>query len=319
MYAEGDAMRLVFMGTPEFAAPSLTATVEAGFSVVAVVTQPDRPQGRGMRVSPSPIKKKALELGLPVLQPRRLGDPQCVTAISKMRPDAIVVVAFGQFLPRVILDLAPKGCINVHPSLLPLYRGASPIQQAILDGATETGVTTMYLDEGMDTGDIIFQIATPISAEDDAGSLHDRLAIVGADLLVETLRQVIAGTAGRRPQDHSLATVTKRLRNEDTEVDWSRDSIALANQVRAFSPWPGAFTTVDGRRVKIWKALAKSCPVKGAPGGVISISDEGLEVACGFGTLLLQELQPENSTRMPASSFARGYRVTTATCFQNLS
>ncbi|MGI6611480.1 MAG: methionyl-tRNA formyltransferase [Limnochordia bacterium] len=309
-------MRLVFMGTPEFAVPSLAAIVEAGFAVLAVVTQPDRPQGRGMRVSPPPVKEKALELGLPILQPQRLSDSRCVTAISEMRPDAIVVVAFGQFLPKALLNLPPRGCINVHPSLLPLYRGASPIQQAILDGVAETGVTTMYLDEGMDTGDVIAQVATPIGDEDDAGSLHDRLASIGAGLLVETLQQVIAGTVLRRPQDHSLASVTKRLKREDGSVDWNLDSATVANQVRAFSPWPGAFTVLDGRRVKIWRAVTGSFSVKSSPGCVIAVSDEGLEVACGRGTLLVQELQPENSKRMLASSFARGYRVTTATCFQ---
>ncbi|MGI6082687.1 MAG: methionyl-tRNA formyltransferase, partial [Limnochordia bacterium] len=281
----------------------------------SVVTQPDKPRGRGMKVRPTPVKEKALELGLPVMQPQRLSDPKWIAAMYELQPEIIAVVAFGQFLPKVLLELPPKGCINIHPSLLPLYRGASPIQQAILDGADETGVTIMYLDEGMDTGDIISQVKVPISEEDDAGMLHDRLAKLGADLLVNTLRQIVSGTATRHPQDHALATVTKRLRREDGRIDWRSDSSTVANQVRAYTPWPGAFTTLDNRRIKILKAIAKSHKVKTAPGCVVSLSDDGLEVACGQGTLLIRQLQPESSKPMPASSFVRGYRITTESCF----
>ncbi|NLN17914.1 MAG: methionyl-tRNA formyltransferase [Firmicutes bacterium] len=308
-------MRLIFMGTPEFAVPSLVAVMEAGFSVVSVVTQPDRPRGRGMQVRPTPVKEKALELGLPVMQPERLSNPKWIEVISELKPEVIAVVAFGQFLPKALLDLPPKGCVNIHPSLLPLYRGASPIQQAILDGATETGVTAMYLDEGMDTGDIISQVKVPIHEEDDAGILHDRLAKLGADLLVKTLRQIASGTAERHPQDHALATVTKRLTRDAGRINWHASSSRVANQVRAYTPWPGAFTMLENRRIKILKAVAKPDSVEATPGRIVSISDDGLEVACGQGTLLITHLQPESSRSMPASSFVRGYRVTTDTCF----
>ena len=296
------------MGTPEFAIPALEALVEADSDIIAVVTQPDRARGRGMRVSPPPLKKRALALGLPVMQPKRVSDPEFTSWLVDQEPDVIAVVAFGQMIPKSLLDVPPLGWVNVHPSLLPLYRGASPIQQAVLEGAKETGVTTMYLDEGMDTGDIILQVSTPIGHDENAGSLHDRLARLGAELLVETLRQIESSTAERRPQEENLATVTRRLRREDGRLDWSQTCTSLANRIRAFTPWPGAFAYYKDLRVKIWRAVPRvDSPGAGSPGQIIDMTDEGLEVLCGSGTLLLQELQPDSGKRMSATAFAHGY------------
>lgn len=306
-------MRLLFMGTPDFAVPSLDAVAAAGFHIAAVVTQPDRPRGRGMRLTAAPVKARALELGLPVLQPEKVRQPEFVATIRNLAPDCIVVVAFGQLIPSVLLELPPLGCINVHPSLLPKYRGATPIQQALLDGEAETGVTTMYLDAGMDTGDIILQERVPIASTDTAGDLHDKLACIGARLLVETLRQVQIGTAPRVPQNCVDATVTRRIGNEDGRIDWSKPADQLVNQIRAFTPWPGAFTYCNEERLKILQAVALPNTTTAAdtnpPGTVISIANSGLQVSCGTNLIELQKVQPQNGKPMPAADFARGRRL----------
>jgi methionyl-tRNA formyltransferase len=309
-------LRLVFFGTPEFALPSLDLAIASDLNVVAVVTQPDKPKGRGMRVAPPPVKVRALELSLPVLQPQRVDDPEFLAAVSALEPDVAAVVAFGRIIPQSLLKLPRLGVINVHPSFLPLYRGASPIQQALLDGAAETGVSTMYLDEGMDTGDVILQVRTPIHEEEDAGSLHDRLAELGANLLLDTLHRVAVGTAPRMPQNHTLATVTRRLKREDGLLRWDGCSRALANQVRAFSPWPGAYTFRDGGRLKVWRAQAQDVDdTEMGSGYVKSVDNEGIQVVCGRGTLRLQEVQPENAKRMRATAYAHGYRIERGTRF----
>lgn len=300
-------MRLIFMGTPEFAVPSLEAVVAAGAMVVAVITQPDKQKGRGMQLAPPPIKERALQLGLTVLQPHRLREPGFEVTFAGLQPDVAAVVAYGQLVPASLLRLPRLGFVNVHPSLLPRYRGASPIQQALLDGCEETGVTTMYLDEGMDTGDIILQARTAIAPAEDAGSLHDRLAVLGAELLVESLQQIATGAAPRRPQDHRLATITRRLRREDGLLCWEGASQDLANQVRAYTPWPGAYTFLGRERLKVWRAQpVVSCQAESVPGTVIGVDESGVHVACGSGALCLQEVQPGSGLRMSGAAYARG-------------
>jgi methionyl-tRNA formyltransferase len=305
-------VRLVFMGTPEFAVPSLKAIVEAGFEVSAVVTQPDRPRGRGMRLTPPPIKVCAQELQLPVYQPDKVRNAPFVQQLQDLAPDCVAVVAFGQLIPEAMLSIPPLGYINVHPSLLPKYRGATPIQQALLDGATQTGVTTMYLDKGMDSGDVILQVKTPIDAEENAGDLHDRLAGIGAELLVETLHLVSTGQAPRTPQDHAAATVTRRLNNSDGQLSWSQPAVSLANQIRAFTPWPGAYAYFMDERLKVLKARATPCIEPFAEsnwGSVLAIGEEEIQVACSDGILEILLVQPQNGRIMSAAAYAHGKRL----------
>lgn len=313
-------MRLVFMGTPEFAVPSLRAIVNAGFEVCAVVTQPDRPKGRGMRLTPPPVKICAQELQLPVYQPEKVRDAGFIDQLQNLVPDCVAIVAFGQLIPENLLRLPPLGFINVHPSLLPKYRGATPIQQALLDGETETGVSTMYLDKGMDTGDIILQVKTPIGAEENAGDLHDRLAYIGADLLVETLRLVGTGKAPRTPQNHAAATVTHRLRECDGQLHWDQSATALVNRVRAFTPWPGAYTFYMAERLKVLKARVLPCAesISGLQQGCIfAISEEGIQVVCANGIVEILAVQPQNSRVMSAAAYAHGKRLQPGDCFEN--
>lgn len=308
-------MRVVFLGTPEFAVPSLTALVEVGHQVLAVVTQPDKPRGRGQHVQPSPVKTKAQELGLPVLQPERVSAPEFIEQMRALDPEAVVVVAFGQKIPPALLTLPPLGCINLHASLLPAYRGAAPIVHALWRGEEVTGVTTMYMDEGWDTGDIILQRPVPIRPEDTAGSLHDRLAAEGAQLLCQTLAQIAAGTAPRAPQDENRASYAPRLREEDAALKWERPALELHNQVRAFNPVPGAYFYWSGRRIKVWRtAVLKKkgeAEAAGPPGEVVTVDHQSgaLWVRCGEGQLALLEVQPENRGRMTGAELARGYRI----------
>jgi methionyl-tRNA formyltransferase len=267
-------MRIVFMGTAELACPSLTAI--AG-DVVHVFTQPDRPKGRQLRLTPPPVKVTAQQLGLPVAQPVQVR--AAVEFIRELRPDLIVVVAYGQILPQALLDIPPLGCLNVHASLLPRWRGASPIQSAILAGDTETGVTTMFMDEHLDHGDIILQRREPIRPDDTSATLHDRLAKIGAELLVETLR---LPTRPRRPQDEALVTVARKFTKEDGRIDWSKPAIEIDRQVRACNPWPGAFTGREGERLKVWK--------------VAVVND----------TVQLLEVQPPGGKRMSYDAYRRG-------------
>lgn len=309
-------MRTVFLGTPAFAVPSLEALLASRHTVVLVVTQPDRPGGRGMRLQPPPVKEAARRAGLPVFQPERVRDPGAVQRIRTAGPDVLVVVAFGQLVPKALLDLPPRGCVNLHPSLLPRHRGAAPVAAALLAGDRETGVTTMYLDEGLDTGDIILQRATPIGPEEDRPALEARLARLGAELLVETLDRIEAGNAPRIPQDEARATYTPRLTRSDGEVVWDEPADLLQNRVRALNPWPGAFTWWQGKRVRICRARVAAgggddhdAPGH-TPGEVLATGPEGIRVATGQGgSLLLLALQPEGKRPMTAREFVNGYRV----------
>ena len=303
-------MRLVFMGTPDFAVASLEALLQSDDSVVGVVTQPDRPKGRGQVLTPSPVKLLAQRAKIPLLQPLKMKDSEFLQTLAGWKPDLIAVTAFGRILPPAILSLPPRGCINVHGSLLPKYRGAGPIQWAIINGETETGITTMLMDEGMDTGAMLLQEAIPIAADDTAGTLSPRLAELGGRLLVQTIAQVKTGTLVPRRQDSSRATLAPLLSKEDGVIDWTLPAIALANRVRGLSPWPGAYTAVaGGDRWTIWRALALPGPTTKPPGVVVAVTNEAIHVATGEGVLALLELQPANSRRMAVSQYLAGHSL----------
>jgi methionyl-tRNA formyltransferase len=279
-------------------------------SVVGVVTQPDRPKGRGQILTPSPVKLLAQRAKISLLQPLKMKDPEFLQALAGWKPDLIAVAAFGRILPPAILSLPSLGCINVHGSLLPRYRGAGPIQWAIVNGETETGITTMLMDEGMDTGAMLLQEATPITPNDTVGSLSPRLAELGGRLLVETIAQLKAGTLVPRPQNASLATLAPLLKKEDGVIDWALPAAVLVNRVRGLSPWPGAYTTMaGGDRWTIWRALALPGSVTKPPGTVVAITTEAIHIATGEGVLVVTELQPANSRRMAVSQYLAGHPV----------
>lgn len=305
-------MRVAFMGTPEFAVPSLKRLHASAHQIVAVVTRPDRPRGRGLAVQPPPVKVCAEALGLPVHQPASHQDTVLQATLEELKPDCIAVVAYGRFLSASILDLPPQGCVNVHPSLLPAYRGAAPIQRAIMNGEPQTGVTIMYLSEEMDAGDIILQEPTPIGPDEDAGGLHDRLAAIGARLLVEALDRIEAGEAVSRPQDHAAATYAPKLAKDDRTIDWRRPARELHNQIRALSPQPGADSLLAGAPFKVWKSAALPGNA-GAPGVVAGVEDESLIVQTGEGRLGLLTVQPAGGRRMSGRDFANGFRVAPGT------
>lgn len=302
-------LRVVYMGTPAFAVPCLDRLVADGYELAAVVTQPDRPKGRGQKLSASPAKDAAIGHGLTVLQPEKIKTADFLAELTVLKPDVVVVVAFGQFLPKAILELPPFGCVNVHASLLPRYRGAAPIHWAVMNGETATGVTTMYMDAGMDTGDMILKAELPIGPDETTGQLHDRLSLLGAEVLAATLARVAAGTAPRQPQDNAAATYAPLLTRAVERLDWQSAATAVHNKVRGLNPWPGAYCLHQGRPLKVWA----STPVptaRGKAGEVLAASDGGVVVACGSGALRLTEVQPENRRRMGAGEYARGYGLT---------
>lgn len=299
-------LRVILLGTPEFAVPSLEA-LSAAATVAGVVTQPDRPAGRGRKVIAPPVAVAARSLGLPVLQPETLRDGSTQAALAALRPDLIAVVAYGRLIPPAVLVLPPLGAINVHPSLLPLYRGASPIQAAIRDGASVTGVTVLHVVDEMDAGDIILQREVPIGPEETAGDLETRLAGVGAGLLMEAVRLLARGTAPRRAQDHTRATYVAKVSKADGEVRWNRSAQEIVNQIRAMNPWPCAFTTWPGGVLRVWRArVAEST---GPAGAVLTVGDAGITVAAGDGAVQLLEVQAEGGRRMAAGEFLRGHPV----------
>ena len=296
------------MGTPGFAVPILTALLEAGHEVAGVYTQPDRPAGRRGRPAPSPVKEAAEERGLPIFQPPSLKREAAQDELAGLEPDVIVVAAYGLFLPKATLDLPPLGCLNVHPSLLPRYRGPSPVAAAILSGDADTGVTVIRLDEGMDTGPIIAQRETAIGADEDGASLTARLFGMGAELMMDTLPEWAAGRIAAVPQDDTAATTTNLLKREDGEIDWSQDAARIARQVRAYQPWPGAFTRWRGKLLKVVEAAGAANDASDAPPGqVISLPDGGLGIATGRGALGVRRLQLEGSRASDAAEFLRGH------------
>lgn len=297
--------RVVFMGTPDFSVPSLTALIEGGYQVVGVVTQPDRPKGRGRKLEPSPVKRYALQHGIPVLQPPSLRTSEAVAELAALRPDVIVVAAFGQILRPNVLQLPPRGCINVHASLLPRWRGAAPVQAAILAGDRVTGSTIMLMDEGMDTGPILAQAALVIRPDDTGGSLSERLAHHGAQLLAETLPRWLAGEIEPRPQDESLATVCRPLRKEQGWIDWTRSAEEIARVVRAFNPWPAATTSWKGRQLKILAAQIREEEAAEPPGTVVAVEKQ-VAVSTGRGLLELIVVQLAGRRALPIADFVRG-------------
>ena len=302
-------MRVVFLGSGQFAVPSLEALLAAGHDVSAVVTQPDKEKGRGRALAAPPVKPVALAHGLEVLQPRRIKAPEALEALRAREPEVQVVVAYGQILPRAVIDVAPRGTVNVHGSVLPRYRGAAPVQWAIVNGETETGVSTMLIDEGLDTGPVLLTRATAISPEETAPELEARLAQIGAELLIETLDGLAAGTVRPTPQDHARATHAPIIKKEDGRLDWAQPAEVLARRVRGFHPWPGTVTSFGGRELKIRKAR----PVPGSdaePGTVLAVERDAVVVAAGRGTALrVFEVQPESRHPMPAPAFAAGARL----------
>jgi methionyl-tRNA formyltransferase len=307
-------MRVVFMGTGDIGLPGLRSLVERpSCELVGVVTQPDRPAGRGKALRAPAVKTLAIEAGIPVLQPPKLRDPAAVEAVRALSPDLIVVMAYGQILPRVVLDLPRVACLNLHASLLPRHRGAAPIQAAIAAGDAETGVTVMYMAEGLDTGDILLARSVPIGAEETGGSLHDKLAEAAPLALAEALDLLAAGRAPRTPQDDALATYAGRLEREDGRIDWREPAASLERRIRAFDPWPGTFTGVplaDGRveRVKIFRAAVVSAALA-EPGTVVRLEPSGPVIATGDGAVLLREVQGEGTRRMPAADWLHGRAV----------
>ena len=303
-------MRLIFLGTPAFAVPTLERIVTAGHSVLLVVTQPDRPRGRGQNAAPPPVKQAALRFGLPVYQPERVRRPEAVEALRGLPVDAMVVVGYGQIIPQSMIDLAPLGIINMHGSLLPRYRGAGPIQWAILNGETRTGVTTMRIDAGLDTGDIALKWETPVDPDETAPELSPRLASAGADLLLETLNGLANETVKPVPQDNSLATWAPILKKEDGRIDWTLPAQTIHNLIRGLQPWPGAFTVFRGQSLHLWRSRLVATKWNLAPGALVQ--DEGVFAVAGDGAALeLLELQLEGRKRMPAEVFANGHRITT--------
>ncbi|MFF2907419.1 methionyl-tRNA formyltransferase [Paenibacillus sp. NPDC057934] len=304
-------MKIVFMGTPAFAVPSLQMLVEEGYEVVAVLTQPDRPQGRKKTLTPSPVKEAAQALGLPVLQPERLRRPEAVAELATYAPDLIVTAAYGQILPKSVLDLPQNGCVNVHGSLLPKYRGGAPIQRSIINGEKVTGVTLMYMAEGLDTGDMISRVEVPIEDGDTSGDLFEKLSLAGRDLLKAEMPRLAAGRVDAVVQEESEATYAPNLSREDERIDWNTSSRDIYNRIRGLVPFSGAFTLWNGETFKVWAAtnpsLASTRNVgQAAPGAVLAVEAQGVEVKTGDGSLLLTTVQPAGKKAMSAADFSRG-------------
>lgn len=304
------AERIIFMGTPDFAVPSLEALIEAGHEIVLVVTQPDKPGGRGLSSRPSAVKEAAIRHGLEVFEPPKLRDEGVVQRLKGLKPDFIAVVAYGKILPESILDIPPKGCINLHASLLPKYRGAAPINRAIINGEKETGVSTMYMDRGMDTGPVLLEEKTAISAMDTALELSMKLSVSGAKLLARTVGLLREGRLQPAAQDERLASYAPVLKKEDGRIDWTKDAEAVKNLIRGVYPWPGAYTAWGGKVLKIHSGKARmDTEADGPPGAVVDVSEGKIIVACGRGVFEIAELQPESKKRMAAGDFLKGYRL----------
>lgn len=301
-------MKVVFMGTPDFAVPSLEALIEEDYNVVGVVTQPDRPKGRKKVLTPPPVKEAALKYELPILQPEKLKHSAELEKLIEWAPDLIVTAAFGQILPQEVLQLPALGCINVHASLLPKYRGGAPIHQAIIDGEEETGVTIMYMVQALDAGDILTQVKIPIEEEDDVASMFEKLSIAGAQLLEETMSMLVQGKLQPIPQDESQVIYAPNIKREDEEIDWQKDGKAIYNHIRGLRPFPGAFTTINGEVLKVWGSKKTTDQdLAQEPGTIYRLDDEGIGVSTGDGAgLLLTTIQPAGKKRMEVIDFLRG-------------
>jgi len=305
-------LKVIFMGTPDFALPVLEAIIGSGCDLLAVVTQPDKPKGRGKQLASPPVKIWAENHGILVLQPEKVKSRDFIEKIAEMAPDLIVTAAFGQILPNTLLDVPPLGCINVHASLLPKYRGASPIQQALIDGEEKTGVTIMYMDVGMDTGDIILTQEISIDPDENAGQLHDRLAALGGEALGKALELFKSGKPAGIPQDHSAASYCSKIEKSMGEIRWDNDPAAIKNLVRGLTPWPGAFTCLDGQRLKVWKACEWEyfTDKEYIPGTVIKAdTSDGLIVGCRGGALRITWLQGPGGKAMDSREYLRGHTI----------
>lgn len=316
-------MRIVFMGTPDFSVPALKALVEAGHQVIAVVTQPDKPKGRGKEVQMTPVKIQAMEYGIPVYQPAKVREASFVEGLKGLEADAYVVIAFGQILPKAVLELPKYGCINIHASLLPKYRGAAPIQWCVIDGERETGITTMMMDVGLDTGDMLEKAVIPIEEKETGGSLHDKLSMAGGDLILSTLKKLEEGTLVRTPQTDEGTCYAKMLTKSLGDIDWNQGAVSIERLIRGLNPWPSAYTMWNGKTIKIWAAdviagreaaefLSESgvpAETGTAPGTVVCSDKRGLVVCTGGGLLSIRELQMEGKKRMDTPAFLRGYPI----------
>ncbi len=302
-------MRIIFMGTPDFSVGTLEALCDAGHDIVLAVTQPDKPKGRGKAMQFSPVKEAALARGIEVFQPEKVRNPECVKFLTNLKPDVIVVVAFGQILPKDILELPPYGCINVHASLLPKYRGAAPIQWAVIDGEAVSGVTTMRMDEGLDTGDMILKEEVVLSKKETGGSLFEKLSSVGAKLCVETLDALADGSAVFTPQNHEAATKVGLIHKKFGLVDWHKSAAEIERLIRGLNPWPSAYTTLGGKTLKLWDATVCEGRTDAPCGTVVSVSKDAFFVQTGEGVLQLNEVQLEGKKRMACDAFLRGFSL----------
>jgi methionyl-tRNA formyltransferase len=297
-------IRTVFMGTPAFAVPTLDVLLQAGLNLVGVYTQPDRPKGRGQALAAPPVKEMALRHGIPVFQPQKLRAPEVVEELRALAPDLIVVVAFGQILPRSVLEIPRYGCINVHASLLPKYRGAAPINQAIIDGEIETGITTMLMDVGLDTGPMLLKRALNIGPEETAGELHDRLCTLGGETMAATLQLLLRGELHPQVQDDSQTCYAAMLKKEDGRIDWSQSAQQIHDRIRGLAPWPGTYTELNGEPLKLF--LTRVEAGEGEPGTILPPAADAVRIACGNGVLAVRELQLPGKKRLAAADFLRG-------------
>ena len=306
-------MRVVFMGTPDFSVAPLKALLEGGHEILAAVTQPDKPRGRGKNMQMTPVKEEALKRGIPVYQPVKVRDPEFVQVIKELAPDVIVVVAFGQIIPQSILDVPPYGCINIHASLLPKYRGAAPIQWAVIDGERESGVTTMFMNEGLDTGDMLEKEAVTLDPKETGGSLHDKLSAIGGRLILSTLKGLEDGTLKGTPQTDEGTCYAKMLKKSLGDIDWTMDAAAIERLIRGLNPWPSAYTCPHGKTLKIWDGDVLEREYGVEPGTVAEVAKDRLVVQTGQGSLAIRSLQLEGKKRMDAGDFLRGYAVEAGT------
>ena len=303
-------MKLIFMGTPDFSVGTLEALIAAGHEITLVVSQPDKPKGRGHELAPTPVKETALKHGLKVFQPKRLKDPETIRTLEEMPADAIVVIAFGQIVPASILHMKKYGCINVHGSLLPKYRGAAPIQWAVIDGERESGVTIMQMDEGLDTGDMLLKGSVVLDEKETSGSLFNKLSALGASLCVEALEKLEKGELTPEKQGESPTEYARMLTKEMGELDFSRDAVTLERLIRGFNPWPSAYTRLGDKTLKIWAAdVCEKKDPKKQPGTVTEVAKQDFTVACGEGALKITELQLQGKKRMDTAAFLRGYHL----------